>query len=51
MQSASTRIVRNRAINNGDYGIGAVPAVTATGNIARGNGNPAQWLNVACASG
>jgi parallel beta-helix repeat protein len=51
VQSASTRIVRNTAINNGDYGIEAVPGVTATGNIARGNGNPAQCLNVACASG
>ena len=51
VQSASTQIVRNTAINNGDYGIEAVPGVSATGNIACGNGNPAQCLNVACASG
>ena len=51
VQSASTRIVRNTAISNGDYGIEAVPGVIATGNVARGNGNPAQCLNVACASG
>jgi Right handed beta helix region len=47
-ESPSTILRYNRANDNGDYGIEAVPGVTGTGNTATGNGNPAQCLNVAC---
>jgi parallel beta-helix repeat protein len=48
VDAASTRIVRNTAVNNGDYGIQTVPGVFSFGNVASGNGNPAQCLNVVC---
>ncbi len=51
VRSPSTALLRNRAINNKDYGIEAVPGVFGLGNVASGNGTPAQCLNVACASG
>ena len=42
-------ISNNLANFNGDFGIEAVPGVTdGGGNKARGNGNPAQCLNVRC---
>jgi parallel beta-helix repeat protein len=42
-------ISQNIANDNGDLGIEAVPGVTdGGGNRARGNGNPAQCLNVSC---
>ncbi len=45
----STTVTRNRADRNGDLGIEAVEGVIDGGkNKARGNGNPAQCLNVAC---
>jgi parallel beta-helix repeat protein len=45
----STTLTANRANGNVDLGIEAVPGVTDGGrNRARGNGNPAQCLNVAC---
>jgi parallel beta-helix repeat protein len=44
-----TTITRNTANDNGDYGIEAVPdVIDGGGNKARGNGNPAQCLNVFC---
>ncbi len=48
VDTASARLVNNVAVNNGDYGIEAVPGVSASGNRASGNGNPAQCLNVVC---
>jgi hypothetical protein len=51
VRSPTTALLRNTAINNGDYGIEAVPGVFGFGNVARGNGNPAQCLNVVCTSG
>lgn len=49
VESSSTTITKNTANDNGDYGIEAVPGVTdGGGNKARGNGNPAQCLNVSC---
>jgi hypothetical protein len=48
VDAASTLLVRNVAVNNADYGIEAVPGVSASGNRASGNGNPAQCLNVVC---
>ncbi|MGH2978840.1 MAG: right-handed parallel beta-helix repeat-containing protein [Solirubrobacterales bacterium] len=42
-------ITRNTANGNADLGIEAEPGVTdGGGNRARGNGNPAQCLNVSC---
>ncbi len=44
-----TTIARNKANNNADLGIEAVPGVTdGGGNKASGNGNPAQCVNVQC---
>ncbi|NNF54280.1 MAG: hypothetical protein HKN03_07540 [Acidimicrobiales bacterium] len=49
VQSASATLTKNTANNNNDYGIEALPGVTdGGGNMAAGNGNPAQCLNVAC---
>ncbi len=49
VESASTTLTRNLALNNGDLGIEAVPGVTdGGGNRAAGNGNPAQCTNVGC---
>ena len=45
----STTLTKNTANFNGDLGIEAVPGVIdGGGNKARGNGNPAQCLNVSC---
>jgi hypothetical protein len=42
-------VSRNRANRNADYGIYAVSGtIDGGGNRARGNGNPAQCLNVEC---
>ena len=41
-------IVGNTALENGDYGIEAVPGVRGGGNRALGNGNPEQCLGIAC---
>lgn len=47
--SPSTTITRNTANRNANYGIEAVPgAIDGGGNRARGNGNPAQCIGVAC---
>jgi parallel beta-helix repeat protein len=49
VESSSTTLTKNTANDNGDLGIEAVPGVTdGGGNKARGNGNPAQCLNVSC---
>jgi hypothetical protein len=49
VRSASTTLTKNTANDNGDLGIEAVPGVIdGGGNRARGNGNPAQCLNVSC---
>ena len=48
VENASTTLVANRANENGDLGIEAVPGVQAHGNHAFGNGNPLQCLNVKC---
>jgi parallel beta-helix repeat protein len=48
----ATTVTRNRANRNGDLGIDAVEGVIdGGGNEARGNGNPAQCLNVDCSAG
>jgi parallel beta-helix repeat protein len=45
----ATALRQNIANNNGDLGIEAVAGVTdGGGNTARGNGNPAQCVNVRC---
>ncbi len=47
--SRSTTLTRNRAVNNGDLGIEAVPGVNdGGGNRAHGNGDPLQCTNVVC---
>jgi len=48
--SATVTISNNFASFNGDLGIEAVPTpvIDGGGNKARGNGNPAQCLNVSC---
>ncbi len=49
VRSRSTTLTRNRAVNNGDLGIEAVPGVNdGGGNRAHGNGNPLQCTNVVC---
>jgi parallel beta-helix repeat protein len=49
IESASTRLTRNRAVRNADLGIEAVFGVTdGGGNRASGNGNPLQCTNVFC---
>jgi hypothetical protein len=48
VESPSTTLRYNRADDNGDYGIEAVPGVKGKGNTATGNGNPAQCLNIVC---
>jgi parallel beta-helix repeat protein len=47
--SPSTTLTRNRALDNGDFGIEAVPGVIDGGeNKASGNGRTPQCLNVVC---
>jgi len=49
IESGSTTLTRNRAVNNGDLGIAAVLGVNdGGGNRAHGNGNPLQCVNVVC---
>jgi parallel beta-helix repeat protein len=49
VESPATTLTGNRADGNRDLGIEAVPGIVDGGrNRARGNGNPAQCLNVAC---
>jgi hypothetical protein len=48
VRSPSTRLIGNRADDNGDLGIAAVPGVFARANSAHGNGNLLQCLNIAC---
>ncbi|HEY5840550.1 MAG TPA: right-handed parallel beta-helix repeat-containing protein [Mycobacterium sp.] len=49
VDAAGTTVTRNTANHNLDLGIQAVPAVIdGGGNTARGNGNPAQCVNVLC---
>jgi parallel beta-helix repeat protein len=49
VNSRTTTITGNHAVHNGDFGIEAVVGVIdGGGNKARGNGNPAQCLNVVC---
>jgi hypothetical protein len=49
VDTPSAVIAKNTANFNTDFGIEAVPGVTdGGGNKARGNGNPAQCLNVTC---
>jgi hypothetical protein len=44
-------VSRNRADRNQAYGIDAVPGtIDGGGNRARGNGNPAQCLNITCSN-
>jgi parallel beta-helix repeat protein len=48
VRGSGTKLFRNLAYSNGDYGIEAVPGADGGGNLAWGNGNPAQCLNVVC---
>jgi parallel beta-helix repeat protein len=49
VRDAGTVIADNRAFDNDDYGVEAVPGVIdGGGNRASGNGNPGQCLNVRC---
>jgi parallel beta-helix repeat protein len=49
IESGSTTLTRNRAANNGGFGIQAVPGVNdGGGNRAHGNGNPLQCVNIVC---
>jgi hypothetical protein len=48
VRDTRTRLVRNVAYSNGDYGIEAVPGADGGGNRAWANGNLAQCLNVVC---
>ena len=42
VERAGTKLTGNRADNNDDLGIEAVPGVRGSGNTATGNGNPLQ---------
>jgi parallel beta-helix repeat protein len=49
IESSSTTLARNRAANNGGFGIQAVAGVNdGGGNRAHGNGNPLQCVNIVC---
>jgi large repetitive protein len=49
IQSSSTTLTRNRAMDNGDLGIEAVfSVIDGGGNRAHGNGDPRQCVNVVC---
>ena len=49
VRSSSTKLVRNRAVGNDALGIKAVFGVTdGRGNLASGNGDPRQCVNVRC---
>jgi parallel beta-helix repeat protein len=48
----ATTLTKNSANKNGDLGIEAVAGVKdGGGNTARGNGNPAQCVNISCSGG
>jgi parallel beta-helix repeat protein len=49
VESNSTKLVRNRAVGNDALGIEAVfGVIDEGGNLARGNGDPRQCVNVRC---
>jgi Right handed beta helix region len=48
VESPTTVLRFNVANDNGDLGIEAVPGVRGQGNLASGNGNPLQCLNILC---
>jgi parallel beta-helix repeat protein len=49
IDSRSTTLTRNRAVDNGDLGIDAVfSVIDGGGNRARGNGDPRQCVNIVC---
>ena len=49
VESSSTKLVRNRAVGNDDLGIEAVfGVIDGGGNLASGNGDPRQCVNVRC---
>jgi hypothetical protein len=49
VDSPTTKLTRNTAERNADFGIEAVPGIIDLGdNTASGNGNPLQCLNVVC---
>jgi parallel beta-helix repeat protein len=48
LDSSSARVAFNLANDNGDLGIDARPGTSAAGNIAHGNGNPAQCAGIIC---
>jgi hypothetical protein len=48
IEDPSAKLLVNRALANGDYGIEAVPGVRGAGNVAAGNGNPDQCLGITC---
>jgi hypothetical protein len=49
VESAATNLIRKVAVHNGDLGIEAVAGVIDGGhNHARGNGNAAECMNIAC---
>jgi parallel beta-helix repeat protein len=49
VESNSAKLVRNRAVGNGALGIEAVfGVIDGGGNLARGNGDPLQCVNVRC---
>jgi Right handed beta helix region len=49
VNNSTTTLTGNRARRNGDLGIEAVfGAIDGGGNLASGNGNPLQCLNITC---
>jgi parallel beta-helix repeat protein len=49
VRSRSATLTDNLALRNGDLGIAAVPGVNdGGGNVARGNGDPLQCINIFC---
>jgi parallel beta-helix repeat protein len=48
VERSGTKLVGNRADDNDDLGIEAVPGVRGSGNTATGNHNPAQCVGIVC---
>ena len=48
LESSGARLIRNLADDDGDLGIDALPGTFGAGNLASGNGNPAQCAGVTC---
>ena len=48
LDSSGARLERNLANDNADLGIDARPGTSAPGNLASGNGNPAQCAGISC---